>query len=338
VPLKEKLIRPSLGSPSTQFVSTDRGTWTIADACAIYELPFNDLLFRAQSVHRANFNPNQLQLSKLLSIKTGGCPEDCGYCSQSARAATGLNTSKLMDVDQVINEARRAKEGGATRYCMGAAWRSPNPRDMDSVVAMVKGVRALNLETCMTLGMLSTDQAVDLAKAGLDYYNHNIDTSERFYPQIITTRSFLDRIETLENVRQAGIKVCAGGIIGMGETVEDRIDMLLTLANLPSPPESVPINMLIPIPGSKLADAPRVDPIQFIRIIALARILMPKSHVRLSAGRKDMSDELQALCFFAGANSIFVGDILLTVANSGNDRDANLLSRLGISPAPMAAL
>ena len=327
---------PSVGSPSRKCVSADRDTWTTAEACAIYELPFNDLLFRAQSVHRSNFNPNQLQLSKLLSIKTGGCPEDCGYCSQSARAPTGLNASKLMDVDHVIEQARKAKEGGATRYCMGAAWRSPNQRDMVSVLAMVKGVRALNLETCMTLGMLSTDQAADLAEAGLDYYNHNIDTSERFYPQIITTRSFLDRIETLENVREAGIKVCAGGIIGMGETVEDRIDMLLTLANLPSPPESVPINMLIPIPGSKLSDTPPVDPIQFIRIIALARILMPKSYVRLSAGRKDMSDELQALCFFAGANSIFVGDVLLTVANSGNDRDVDLLRRLGISPAPMA--
>ena len=335
--MEKELIMPSVSAVSTQYPSPDRDTWTTTDARAIYELPFNDLLFRAQSVHRENFNPNQIQLSKLLSIKTGGCPEDCGYCSQSARSATGLNVSRLMDVDQVIDEARKAKDGGATRYCMGAAWRSPKQRDMDSVVAMVRGVKALNLETCMTLGMLSTGQAATLAEAGLDYYNHNIDTSERFYPKIITTRSFGNRIETLENVRQAGIKVCAGGIIGMGETPEDRIDMLLTLANLPSPPESVPVNMLIPIPGSKLSDAAPVDPIEFIRIIALARILMPKSHVRLSAGRKNMSDELQALCFFAGANSIFVGDTLLTAANPGSDRDTSLLRRLGISPAPMAA-
>lgn len=337
MPSQQELIMPSVNAVSTRHSSLERNTWTTADARAIYELPFNDLLFRAHSVHRENFDPNQIQLSKLLSIKTGGCPEDCGYCSQSARSATGINASKLMNVDQVIDEARKAKEGGATRYCMGAAWRSPKPRDMDAVVAMVKGVKALNLETCMTLGMLSTEQAAALADAGLDYYNHNIDTSERFYPQIITTRSFGDRIETLEIVRRSGIKVCAGGIIGMGETAEDRIDMLLTLANLSSPPESVPVNMLIPIPGSKLSDAAPVDPIEFIRIIALARILMPKSHVRLSAGRKDMSDELQALCFFAGANSIFVGDTLLTAANPGDDRDSSLLRRLGISPAPMAA-
>jgi biotin synthase len=333
--LEEKLVMLSASAVSTP--SGERGTWATADARAIYELPFNDLLFRAHSIHRENFNPNEIQLSKLLSIKTGGCPEDCGYCSQSARATTGLNASKLLDVDQVLDEARKAKAGGATRYCMGAAWRSPKQRDMDAVVAMVRGVRELNLETCMTLGMLSAEQATTLAKAGLDYYNHNIDTSERFYPQVITTRSFGDRIETLENVRKAGIKVCAGGIVGLGETSDDRIDMLLTLANLTSPPESVPVNMLIPIPGSKLSDAAAVDPIEFIRIIALARILMPKSHVRLSAGRKNMSDELQALCFFAGANSIFVGDTLLTAANPGNDRDTNLLRRLGISPTPMAA-
>ncbi|MBB6147414.1 biotin synthase [Silvibacterium bohemicum] len=312
--------------------------WTSAAARAVYELPFNDLLFRAHSVHRENFDPNRVQLSKLLSIKTGGCPEDCGYCSQSARYATGLNASKLMEVEHVIAEARKAKEGGATRYCMGAAWRSPKQRDMEMVVAMVEGVKALGLETCMTLGMLSSEQAESLAEAGLDYYNHNIDTSKRFYGEIITTRSFGDRLETLENVRQAGIKVCAGGIIGMGETAEDRIDMLVTLANLPAPPESVPINMLIPIPGSKLADAPPVDPIEFIRIIALARILIPASHVRLSAGRKGMSDELQALCFFAGANSIFVGDTLLTAANPGEDRDSSLFHRLGLAPEAMSTV
>lgn len=330
--VKQELIMPSINPGSTRHSSFEGGSWTTADARALYELPFNDLLFRAHSVHRENFDPNQIQLSKLLSIKTGGCPEDCGYCSQSARSATGLNASKLMDVDHVMDEARKAKAGGATRYCMGAAWRSPKQSDMDVVVAMVKGVKTLGLETCMTLGMLSSEQAESLSEAGLDYYNHNIDTSERFYPQIITTRKFEERLETLTNVRQAGIKVCAGGIIGMGETAEDRIEMLLTLANLPSPPESVPINMLIPIPGSKLADASPVDPIEFIRIIALARILMPQSHVRLSAGRKNMTDELQALCFFAGANSIFVGDTLLTAENPGADRDTSLLGRLGIAP------
>jgi biotin synthase len=316
--------------------SSSATRWTSASARALYELPFNDLLFRAHSLYREHFDPNRIQLSKLLSVKTGGCPEDCGYCSQSARYDTGLTASKLMEVENVLSEASKAKESGATRYCMGAAWRSPKQRDMQSIVAMVQGVKALGLETCMTLGMLSPQQAESLAEAGLDYYNHNIDTSERFYPKIITTRTFGDRLETLENVRQAGIKVCAGGIIGMGETAEDRIDMLVTLANLTSPPESVPINMLIPIPGSKLADAPPVDPIEFIRVIALARILIPASHVRLSAGRNSMSDELQALCFFAGANSIFVGDTLLTAANPGEDRDSSLLRRLGLTPEAMS--
>jgi biotin synthase len=306
--------------------------WNAEVVKEIYDLPFNDLLFRAHTVHRANFDPNTVQLSRLLSIKTGGCPEDCGYCSQSARYPTGLKPSKLMEVERVIAEARKAKEGGATRYCLGAAWRSPKQRDLGTVIAMVQGVKALGLETCVTLGMLSPSQADSLAEAGLDYYNHNIDTSERFYKEIITTRSFADRLETLGHVRQAGIKVCSGGILGMGETVDDRIDMLVTLANLPVPPESVPINMLIPMPGSKLADAPPVDPIEFIRIIALARILMPQSHVRLTAGRTEMTDEMQALCFFAGANSIFVGDTLLTAANPGDDRDSSLLRRLGLTP------
>jgi biotin synthase len=306
--------------------------WDAAEVQEIYNLPFNDLLFRAHTVHRANFDPNTVQLSRLLSIKTGGCPEDCGYCSQSAHYSTGLKASKLMEVERVIAEALQAKQGGATRYCLGAAWRSPKQRDLDTVIAMVKGVKALGLETCVTLGMLSPAQADSLAEAGLDYYNHNIDTSERFYKEIITTRSFDDRLETLGHVRQAGIKVCSGGILGMGETAEDRVDMLLTLANLPVPPESVPINMLIPMPGTKLADVPPVDPIEFIRIIALARILMPKSHVRLTAGRTKMTDEMQALCFFAGANSIFVGDTLLTAANPGDDRDSRLLSRLGLTP------
>jgi biotin synthase len=307
-------------------------SWTQTDARMVYEAPFNDLLFRAHTVHRENFDPNRVQLSKLLSIKTGGCPEDCGYCSQSAHYPTGLKASKLMEVERVIAEARKAKDGGATRYCLGAAWRSPKQRDLDVVVSMVQGVKALGLETCATLGMLSPSQADSLAEAGLDYYNHNIDTSERFYQEIVTTRSFADRLETLGHVRRAGIKVCSGGIVGMGETVGDRIDMLVTLANLPVPPESVPINMLIPMPGSKLADAPAVDPIEFIRIIALARILMPQSHVRLTAGRTAMTDEMQALCFFAGANSIFVGDTLLTATNPGDDRDSSLLRRLGLTP------
>jgi biotin synthase len=319
------------------FSSTTPRRWLYASARTQYELPFNDLLFRAHSVYRENFDPNRIQLSKLLSIKTGGCPEDCGYCSQSARYTTGLTSSKLMEVEHVVAEARKAKDGGATRYCMGAAWRSPKQNDMNAVVEMVKGVKGLGLETCMTLGMLSSLQAKSLAEAGLDYYNHNIDTSKRFYREIITTRGFEDRLETLEHVRQAGMKVCAGGIIGMGETAEDRIDMLVTLANLPSPPESIPINMLIPMPGSKLANAEPVDPIEFVRVVALARILMPKSYVRLSAGRKTMTDELHALCFFAGANSIFVGDTLLTAANAGENRDSSLLRRLGLAPAVMDA-
>ncbi|MBB3318743.1 MULTISPECIES: biotin synthase BioB [unclassified Rhizobium] len=305
------------------------------EAGVIYNLPFNDLVFRAQQIHRETFDPNAIQMSRLLSIKTGGCAEDCGYCSQSAHYPTGLKASKLMEVERVLAAARQARAGGATRYCMGAAWRSPKDRDMDTLVAMVEGVKALGMETCMTLGMLTPEQSERLADAGLDYYNHNIDTSERFYPEVITTRTFEDRLETLATVRDAGIKVCAGGILGMGETTADRISMLVTLANLPEHPESVPINMLIPIPGSKLANAVAVDPIDFVRTIALARILMPKSHVRLSAGRTDMSDEMQALCFFAGANSIFVGETLLTADNPGEDKDAMLFRRLGLEPMPL---
>src|SRR5450432_287961 len=323
---------PSHGTSPAAVPATKYKSWTQTDARLVYEAPFNDLLFRAHTVHRENFDPNRVQLSKLLSIKTGGCPEDCGYCSQSAHYPTGLKASKLMEVERVLAEARKARDSGATRYCLGAAWRSPKQRDLDMVITMVQGVKALGLETCATLGMLSPSQAKSLAEAGLDYYNHNIDTSERFYQEIVTTRSFADRLETLGHVRQAGIKVCSGGILGMGETVGDRIDMLLTLANLPTPPESVPINMLIPMPGSKLADAAPVDPIEFIRIIALARILMPQSHVRLTAGRPALTDEMQALCFFAGANSIFVGDTLLTAANPGDDRDSSLLRRLGLTP------
>ena len=294
--------------------------WTREQAMALYEAPFNDLLFQAQTVHRQHFDPNKVQLSRLLSIKTGGCPEDCGYCSQSSHHASGLKASKLMEVERVIAEARKAREAGATRYCMGAAWRSPKDRDMDTVVAMVEGVKALGMETCMTLGMLDRGQAKRLGEAGLDYYNHNIDTSERYYDKIISTHSFADRLETLAHVRESGIKVCCGGIVGMGEAGSDRVEMLVTLANLPEPPESVPINMLIPIPGTPLGDAEPVDPIEFVRTIALARIMMPKSFVRLSAGRTAMTDEMQALCFFAGANSIFVGDTLLTADNPGEER------------------
>ncbi len=314
-----------------------RHDWTRAEARALYSLPFNDLLFEAQSVHRKHFDPNRVQMSRLLSIKTGGCPEDCGYCSQSAHAPTGLKASKLMEVERVLEEARKAKAGGATRYCMGAAWRSPKERDMDMVVAMVEGVKALGMETCMTLGMLSPDQAGRLKHAGLDYYNHNIDTSERYYSEIITTRTFADRLDTLATVREAGIKVCAGGIVGMGEGEDDRIDMLVTLANLAEHPESVPINMLIAIPGTQLETADRIDPIDFVRTIALARVMMPLSHVRLSAGRTEMSDEMQALCFFAGANSIFTGETLLTADNPGEDHDAALFRRLGIAAMELDA-
>ena len=311
---------------------TLRHDWTLAEAQAIYAAPFLDLLFRAQTVHRRFFEPNTIQKSQLISIKTGGCAEDCGYCSQSAHHATGLAATKLMEVDRVVAEARRARDAGATRYCMGAAWRSPKTRDMDALCAMVEGVKALGLETCMTLGMLNDDDVAQLKAAGLDYYNHNLDTSERYYSEIITTRTFADRLDTLQRVREAGIKVCAGGIVGMGEEPEDRVDMLVTLANLAEHPESVPINMLIAIPGTPLAEAERIDAFDFVRTIALARIMMPKSYVRLSAGRKAMSEETQALCFLAGANSIFAGDTLLTAENPGEDADAALFAKLGLKP------
>ncbi|RWG07875.1 biotin synthase BioB [Mesorhizobium sp.] len=321
-------------SPDLVVTPVGRGgaRWTRDAAQAIHDLPFNDLIFQAQTIHRENFDPNRVQLSRLLSIKTGGCPEDCGYCSQSAHHQSGLKASKLMEVERVIAEARKARDAGATRYCMGAAWRSPKERDMDAVVAMVEGVKALGMETCMTLGMLDLHQAQRLKQAGLDYYNHNVDTSERYYAEIISTRTFTERLDTLANVRDSGIKVCSGGIVGMGEEKADRIDMLVTLANLPEPPDSVPINMLIPIEGTPLGRAEPIEPIEFVRTIALARIMMPKSHVRLSAGRTAMSDEMQALCFFAGANSIFVGDTLLTAENPGEDKDSALFRRLGIKP------
>jgi biotin synthase len=314
-----------------------RRDWTADEARALYEAPFNDLLFAAHSVHRRNFDPNAVQLSRLLSIKTGGCPEDCGYCSQSAHHASGLKASKLMQVDRVVAEAKKAKSVGATRYCMGAAWRSPKERDMETLCAMVREVKGLGMETCMTLGMLSQGDADRLAEAGLDYYNHNIDTSERFYGEVITTRTFQDRLNTLANVRSAGMKVCCGGILGMGETAGDRIDMLVTLANLDQQPESVPINLLIPIEGTPLASAEKLDGIEFVRTIATARIMMPRSFVRLSAGRTEMSDEMQALCFFAGANSIFAGATLLTAGNPGEDADTALFARLGLKPMPIGS-
>ncbi len=311
---------------------SERHDWTRAETEALYEAPFNDLLFKAHTVHRRYFDPNKVQLSRLLSVKTGGCPEDCAYCNQSAHYSTGLPASKLMEVERVIEEARKAKAAGATRYCMGAAWRNPKERDFEAICAMVEGVKALGLETCMTLGMLTHRDAERLKGAGLDYYNHNIDTSERYYSQIISTRTFAERLDTLDNVRAAGIKVCCGGIVGMGEEAQDRTDMLVTLANLPKHPESVPINLLIPIPGTPLGDAAPLDSIAFVRTIALARIMMPRSMVRLSAGRAQMSDELQALCFFAGANSIFLGDTLLTAGNPAEDKDAALFTKLGLSP------
>ncbi|MCX8999384.1 biotin synthase BioB [Rhizobiaceae bacterium BDR2-2] len=322
------------GLPSGQAAPPPRTDWTQAEARKIYDLPFPELLFRAQEVHRRHFDPAEVETATLLSIKTGGCPEDCGYCSQSAHWKTGVKATKLMQVERVLAEARRARAGGATRFCMGAAWRSPKDRDMDAVCAMIEGVKALGMETCVTLGMLTPPQVERLSEAGLDYYNHNIDTSRDFYPEIITTRTMDDRLETLENVRAGGIKVCCGGIVGMGETVDDRISMLVTLATLEHHPESVPLNMWNAIEGAPVMDKARpADAIAFVRLIALARILMPQSVVRLSAGRDAMSDEMQALCFLAGANSIFTGDVLLTTGNPGRDKDAGLLARLGMRAA-----
>ncbi len=309
-----------------------RQDWTREEAETFYAQPLMDLLFQAQSLHRQSFDPNRIQMSHLLSIKTGGCAEDCAYCAQSGRNGSQLPAAKLIEVERVLAEARRARAAGATRYCMGAAWRAPKDRDMDQLVAMVEGVKALGLETCMTLGMLEVEQAQRLRAAGLDYYNHNIDTSERFYPEVITTRTFADRLETLARVREAGIKVCAGGILGMGEGRQDRIDMLVTLATLPDHPQSVPINLLMPMPDTPLAEAEPLDPIDLVRTIALARLMMPRAQLRLSAGRSGMSDELQAMCIFAGVNSIFMGDRLLTADNPGQDADSALFARLGLSP------
>jgi biotin synthase len=309
-----------------------RHDWTRGEICALFELPFPELMFRAQSVHRQYFDPAEVQISTLLSIKTGGCPEDCAYCPQSARYHTGVEAEKLMTVDAVLAEARAAKRAGASRFCMGAAWRSPKDRDLESVCDMVEAVKALGLETCATLGMLTAPQANKLKRAGLDYYNHNLDTSPEFYGEIITTRVYEDRLETLEHVRDAGIRVCCGGIVGMGESRADRAGMIAALATLPVHPESVPINMLIRVAGTPLADAAPLDPLEFVRTIAVARITMPSSVVRLSAGREEMSEETQALCFLAGANSIFYGPKLLTTANPERDRDRALMDKLGLSP------
>jgi len=304
--------------------------WTHEDVNALMAAPFAELVFRAAEVHREQFNPNEVQASRLLSIKTGGCPEDCGYCSQSAKFDTGLKASKLMESETVLAEARRAKVEGASRFCMGAAWRSPKDRDMAELCEMVGEVKALGLETCMTLGMLSDSQAEQLSQAGLDYYNHNIDTSPEYYGRMVSTRTFQDRIDTLERVRQSGMKVCCGGIVGMGEEPEDRAGFLLALANMTPPPESVPINSLMPIEGTPLGESEPIPAIEFARLIAVARILMPSSYVRLSAGRENMSAEAQALCFLAGANSIFVGDELLTTNNPGQDKDTALFEQLGV--------
>lgn len=316
----------------TESVSAVRHDWHREDIAALFALPFNDLLFKAAGVHRNHFDPNAVQVSTLLSIKTGACPEDCKYCSQSGHYNTELQKEKLLEVKKVLAEARAAKEKGASRFCMGAAWRSPRDKDMPYVLEMVREVKAMGLETCMTLGMLSNEQAEQLSTAGLDYYNHNLDTSPEYYGQIISTRSYGDRLQTLAHVRDAGMKVCAGGIVGMGEDRKDRIGLLQQLANLPAHPESVPINMLVKIAGTPLADVADLDMFEFVRTIAVARIVMPESFVRLSAGRQEMNDEMQALCFFAGANSIFYGDRLLTTDNPETDHDQKLFSRLGIYP------
>jgi len=306
--------------------------WTLKQAKSIFDLPFHELMYRAHRAHKRHFNPQKIQISTLLSIKTGGCPENCSYCPQSAHYQTKVKKSLLMDLKDVITAAQKAKASGASRFCMGAAWRGPKDEDLTQVCTMISEVKKLGLETCVTLGLLKDDQALRLKKAGLDFYNHNIDTSEEFYNKIITTRTFQDRMDTLDQVRRTGLKVCCGGIIGMGEDNEDRMKMLLTLANLDEPPESVPINKLIRIPGTPLEGKADVDPFDFIRTIALARILMPGSYIRLSAGREQMADEMQALCFLAGANSIFYGEKLLTADNPMPEKDQLLFERLGLQP------
>lgn len=312
--------------------SAPRHDWTLEEVKDLFALPFNDLLFLAATVHRRHFDANKVQLSRLLSIKTGSCPEDCKYCPQSAHYDTGLEKEQLMEIEKVLSAAAKAKAEGATRFCMGAAWRNPTDKDFGKVLKMVEGVKSLGLESCATLGMLTAEQAGALAEAGLDYYNHNIDTSEEHYKEIITTRTFQDRLDTLANVRQAGMKVCCGDIVGMGEGQDDRAAMLTTLATMDEHPESVPVNLLIRVPGTPLEGVADTDPLDFVRTVAVARILMPKSHVRIAAGRQEMTDELQALCFFAGCNSIFCGDVLLTAGNAAPSRDQSLFDRLGLTP------
>jgi biotin synthase len=311
-----------------------RNDWTLAEVADIFDLPFMDLVFRAQSVHRLHQTPNTVQISTLLSIKTGGCPEDCAYCPQSVRFDTGVESQELLEIEAVTMRARAARAAGATRFCMGAAYRSPKPKDLRKVSAMIREVKALGLETCATLGMVTHEQALELKSAGLDYYNHNLDTSAQYYEKIITTRTYQDRLETLQAVREAGLNVCCGGIVGMGEEAQDRVALLHTLATLPEHPQSVPINQLVRVPGTPLGEMPEPDPFDFVRTIAAARILMPRAHVRLAAGRNDISDELQALCFLAGANSIFYGEKLLTTGNPDVASDRSLFERLKIVAEP----
>ena len=312
-----------------------RHDWRREELLALFDLPLPELLFRAAAVHRENFDPAEVQVSTLLSVKTGGCPEDCGYCPQAQRYHTGVDATKLMDTEQVLAKARQAKAAGASRFCMGAAWRSPKDRDIPKVAAMIAGVKAMGLETCATLGMLSPGQAHALRDAGLDYYNHNLDTAPEFYGDVIRTRQYQDRLDTLEHVRDAGLKTCCGGIVGMGETREQRAGLLQALANLPAHPDSVPINQLVQVAGTPLAGTEALDPFEFVRMVAVARIAMPRSMVRLSAGREQMGDELQALCFLAGANSIFYGEKLLTTGNPDTERDQALFARLGLRPMPL---
>ncbi len=326
-----------MNAPASDLHAAPRSDWTRAEIAALFALPFPELLFRAQAVHRAYFDPTQVQISTLLSIKTGGCPEDCGYCSQSAKHETGVKATKLMDVEAVLADARAARAAGASRFCMGAAWRSPKDKDLDQVCAMVEGVKALGMETCVTLGMLTAPQATRLKEAGLDYYNHNLDTSPEYYRHIISTRTYQDRLDTLEAVRAAGIHVCCGGIVGMGESAEDRVGLIHALATLPVHPESVPVNALMRIEGTPQGRSAPLDPLDFVRMIAVARITMPRSMVRLSAGREAMSAETQALCFLAGANSIFYGPRLLTTANPAADADRALFARLGLTAMNPAA-
>ena len=330
--MENRTYRPAETDHQNNLGGEVRTDWVLDEVRSLFDLPFNDLLFKAQNIHRVWFNPNKVQMSTLLSIKTGGCPEDCGYCSQSVKFDTGLDASALMKVEEVLKAARQAKDGGATRFCMGAAWRNPKDRDMGAICAMIEGVKSLGMESCATLGMLTAQQAEELKAAGLDYYNHNIDTSRRYYKEIISTRTMDDRIETLDYVRSAGLNVCCGGIVGMGESRDDRIDMLHALATMPSHPQSVPINMLVRVEGTPLGGSNNLDSFDFVKTIAVARILMPKSVVRLSAGRENMNEEFQALCFAAGANSIFIGEELLTTPNPKLAQDRDMFARLGIEP------